>query len=129
MKKVQRPFHLSITHRKILETVRNLNQKRAFPTVEGVAKILNGVNDFETKNFSETSTFATLLSYRGRKLTAMVTNLHRRGYLFYVYEENDNSKFLKITTLGEAALLSHSDNEHKPYRRKEKKPIITILYK
>ena len=129
MKKSYRPFRISITHRKLLQTIHNLNQAKALPSVEGVAKILNGVVDRETKPFENTSTFGILLSYRGRKLTALVTNLARRGYLTYVYEEDDDRKYLKITPLGEATLISGETKSNQTYHRKEKTLKPTIIYK
>ena len=129
MKKPYRPFHISITHRKLLQTIHNLNQAKALPSAEGVAKILNGVVDRETKPFENSSTFGILLSYHGRKLTALVTNLARRGYLTYVYEEDNDRKYLKITPLGEATLSSGETKNAKTYNRKEKKIIPTIIYK
>ncbi|MDD4005631.1 MAG: hypothetical protein PHD98_00485, partial [Bacilli bacterium] len=92
MVKKRQLFRISITHLKVLETVRYLNKDNAFPSASGVAKILNGVNDEETKPFVKAETFATLLSYRGRKLTSLVTNLIRRNYLSYVFSDGDNQK-------------------------------------
>ncbi|NCA97402.1 MAG: hypothetical protein EOM77_04425 [Bacteroidia bacterium] len=129
MKKPYRVFKISITHRKLLQTIHNLNQAKALPSTEGVAKILNGILDQETKPFEKSSTFGILLSYHGRKLTALVTTLARRGYLTYVFEEDDNRKYLKITPLGEAALLSNETKSDEHYHRKEKKFTPTIIYK
>lgn len=129
MKKPYRPFHISITHRKLLQTIHNLNQAKALPSTEGVAKILNGVLDRETKPFEKSSTFGILLSYHGRKLTALVTNLARRGYLTYVYEDDSERKYLKITPLGEATLLNNDAGSAKSYHRKEKAIPPTIIYK
>lgn len=129
MKKTYRAFHVSITHRKLLETIHNMNLVKALPSAEGVAKVLNGVVDRESKPFEHTSTFGTLLSYRGRKLTALITNLARRGYLAYVFEDDNNRKYLRITPLGEAALATSEIKSKRPYRHKEKKTIPSIIYK
>ena len=124
-----RAFRLSITQLKILQTVADLNSRNAFPSVDGVAKIINGVNDQETKVFTQISTFATLLSYRGRKLSALVTSLYRHGYLTYIFEDNSNTKYLKITSHGLNTLNSTKIHSVKSYRRKEKKFKPTIIYK
>ncbi|MDD4154623.1 MAG: RQC domain-containing protein [Bacilli bacterium] len=129
MKNMVRTFRLSITQLKILQTVADLNSRNAFPSVDGVAKIINGVNDQETKVFTEISTFATLLSYRGRKLSALVTSLYRHGYLTYVFEDNSNTKYLKITSHGQNVLASTKIQSVNSYRRKEKKFKPTIIYK
>ena len=128
--KIRSPsFRISITHLKVLETIANLNREQAFPSVEGIAKILNGISDGETRKFSATSTFATLLSYRGRKLTSLVTNLVRRGYLSYLFEENSDVKFLKITDLGMATLILPEYAKKRVYKHKNKSDRRTILFK
>lgn len=129
MKKRSSPFRISITHLKILETVDYLNREKAFPCVEGIAKILNGVLDQETKIFAATSTFATLLSYRGRKLTAVVTNLVRRGYLTYVFADESDVKYLKITDLGKATLALPEYAKKRSFKAKKKNHSQTILFK
>ncbi|MFA7378197.1 MAG: RQC domain-containing protein [Bacilli bacterium] len=129
MVKKRQLFRISITHLKVLETVRYLNKDNAFPSASGVAKILNGVNDEETKPFVKAETFATLLSYRGRKLTSLVTNLVRRNYLSYVYTDGDNQKYLKITPLGEATLLSSQTKNKVSFVAKKKAHKKTILFK
>ncbi|MFA5421724.1 MAG: hypothetical protein WC344_02860 [Bacilli bacterium] len=129
MKKRSLSFHLSITHFKVLETVDNLNAKKAFPTVDGLAKILNGVIDSETKFFVDSSTFATLLSYHGRKLTALVTNLVRRGYLTYEYDDAGDDKFIKMTALGRSSLFSFQNDRSRPYKQRDRKAERTILFK
>jgi hypothetical protein len=129
MKKRSSSFRISITHLKVLETIENLNISKAFPSVEGIAKILNGILDSETKMFASTSTFATLLSYRGRKLTSLVTNLVRRGYLTYVFETDSNIKYLKITELGKATLAYPDLVRKRVYKAKKKIAPHTILFK
>lgn len=129
MVKNRQSFRIRVTHLKVLETVRYLNKDNAFPSVPGVAKILNGVNDQETKLFVNAETFATLLSYRGRKLTSLVTNLVRRNYLSYVYSDDDNQKYLRITPLGEATLLSFQTKHKVSFIAKKRSHKKTILYK
>ncbi|MFA7378351.1 MAG: hypothetical protein GX816_00950 [Erysipelotrichia bacterium] len=129
MVKNRQSFRISVTHLKVLETVRYLNKDNAFPSVPGVAKILNGVNDQETKSFVNADTFSSLLSYRGRKLTSLVTNLVRRNFLSYVYSDGDNQKYLKITPLGEATLLSAQIKNKVTFVAKKKPHKKTILYK
>ncbi|MDY0345011.1 MAG: hypothetical protein WCX85_02795 [Bacilli bacterium] len=129
MKNRSSSFRVSITHLKVLDTILNLNQENAFPSVEGVAKILNGVNDFETKAFSSSSTFATLLSYRGRKLTSLVTTLVRRGFLKYIYKENSNVKFLQITAFGKTTLFLPENAKKRNFKSKANKYKETIFIK
>jgi hypothetical protein len=122
-------FRLSPSHYKIIETVLNLNIASAYPSSDGIGKILGGIIDQETKPFEATSTFATLLSYRGRKLCSQITNLVRRGYLTYFFSVDDNGKYLKITDLGTATIAMSKKTLPSGYRRKEKKIKKTIVYK
>jgi len=128
MQKKYAEFHLSPSRLKILETVSNLNAKSDFPSAEGIAKILGGAADRETIPYESSSTFGTLLSYRGRKLCSHITSLVRRGYLSYLFVEGDTGRYLKITELGRSASAADLKDHHRPHKRKAKKSKPTILH-
>ena len=54
---------LTITHFKLLDTIKWLNDQGYYASNQGVYKITHGVYDKDTINFTGCPTFSTLVSY------------------------------------------------------------------
>ena len=106
---------------KILRTVYELNCKQFYPLSEGVYKILSGVDDEETKEYTYVSTYKTLISYNSKKVSRFIVMLLRYGYLEKIYDKSTDELYLKISDKGLVALLDYQ-KKHK-YKFKEKAPI------
>lgn len=115
-------FHLTVSHYKIMETIYELNKQSKYPTPKGVNNILGGKIDNETKQYSNLSTYGTLISYPGRKLCSYILNLVRREYLTYIYDKNSDGMYLRITEKGETELFLYT-RKH-PYSHKRKTPQV-----
>ena len=89
-------YPVNITHIKIMMTISLLNKEQLYPNVRGVEEILNGNND----KYDYLDTYMTLVSVKGRKLCSMITNLIRHKYLTYIYDDNSDDMYLKITDFG-----------------------------
>ena len=122
-------LEINITYIKILETVDNLNQMNAFPMVEGVKKILRGEEDFETLEYKDTSTFATLISLGNRTLCSDVKMLIRYGYLRNIYDEKSDKYYLSITLKGKETLEEYKSKHKVSYKKSKRKEKPTILKK
>ena len=122
-------FHLTVSHYKILETVLLLNQRNLYPTPKGVNNILSGAGDDESQSYKELDTFATLISFPGRKLCSYILNMVRREYLTYVYDKKSDGMYLKITPKGEMELITYNKKHkysHKKKRGTSKPQIVEI---
>lgn len=109
---------LVITHYKILDTVYELNKEGYYPLVEGVYKIVAGVDDEEMKDFSHLKTYSTLISYGSKKVARYVLMLQRRGYLEKVFHRDTNNLYLSITEKGISALNTYHKKHKTPYIKK-----------
>lgn len=127
MKKKAKTFHLTVSHFKILETVYLLNDKKAYPNAKGLNNILKGQVDLYTKDYVDLPTFATLISFCGRKMCACVLNLIKRNYLVYIYDDSCDDMFLQITIKGKEALFRFKDYYNKPYSKKTRIEKPTII--
>lgn len=119
MRKKVDQFRLTVSHYKILQTVDELNKKKLFPTARGVNNILMGKLDRETRKYADIKTYATLISFPGRKLCSYILNMTRRGYLGYIYDKNTDAMYLRITEKGEGELLHYEKKHKNSYRKKE----------
>lgn len=128
-RKTRNVFTLTVSHYKILQTVKELNEKDLYPSAKGVNNILSGALDEETRKYNEYSTYGTLISFPGRKLCSYILNMVRRGYLTYVYDENSDDMYLKITEKGEASLFTFNRRHKTSYKRKtpHKKAEIVLI--
>ena len=119
MRQKRDDFKLTISHFKILQTVDELNKIHLYPTSKGVNNILMGKLDRETRKYADIKTYATLISFPGRKLCSYILNMTRRGYLSYIYDKKSDAMYLRITEKGEGEIL-HYEKRHKSlYRKKE----------
>ena len=120
-KRNNKEFRLTVSHYKILQTIAELNKLNKYPTPNGVNNILSGKLDNETKQYMLVKTFGTLISFPGRKLCSYVTNMVRREYITYVYDEKSDAMYLKITTKGEGVVCDYERKHKKEYSKKTKK--------
>jgi len=122
MKKQSRStFHLTVSHFKILETLKELNDQKLYPTPKGVNNILMGKTDTETKKYIEIKTFGTLISFPGRKLCSYILNMVRRGYVGYIYDEKTDAMYLRITEKGEIELFTFEKRHKEEFKKKVSK--------
>lgn len=129
MTKKKSSFHLTVSHYKILETILLLNKRNLYPTAKGVNNILSGAPDDETQGYKDIDTFATLISFPGRKLCSYILNMVRREYLTYVYDEKTDAMYLKVTPKGEMTLFDYNRKHkysHKKKRGTSKPQIVEI---
>lgn len=112
-------FTLTVSHYRILETIKELNCKDLYPTPKGVNNILKGEIDDETIKYKDINTYATLISFPGRKLCSYILNMVRREYLTYIYDEKSDGMYLRITPKGDMTLFNYLKKHKYSYRKKE----------
>ncbi len=120
---------LTISHIKILLTVLELNDSKLYPTPKGVGNILSGHFDNETNKYTHIKTYATLISFQGRKLNAYINYLIKNKYLEEIYDPKTDALYLKITNKGEAESLLYLRTRKEDFPKKvikEKQEIVEI---
>ena len=111
---------LVITHYKLLDTIKWLNDQHLYASALGVHKIVHGDLDEDTVNLTECPTFSTLISFGSKKVARFLLALHRYGYIIKVYNRPTNALYLSITLKGRNALdLYHK--KHKGFYKKSTK--------
>ena len=104
---------LVITHYKLLDTVKWLNDIHLYATALGIHKIVHGDLDDETVTLTDCPTFSTLTSYGSKKVARFLLALYRYGYLIKVYDKPSNTLYLSITFKGREALeMYHKKHKH-----------------
>ena len=122
-------FRLTVSHYKILATIKELNDSNKYPTAKGVNNILMGKLDVETRQYIDIKTFGTLISFPGRKLCSYILNMVRRSYLTYIYDKKSDGMYLAITEKGEEELYTYQKKHKNDYKKKtphRKKEIVEI---
>ena len=120
---------LILTHFKILDTVKWLNDSHLYATQLGIFKIVHGDIDEDTVSLTDCPTFSTLTSYESKKICRYILALHRYGYLIKVFDRKTNVLYLSITLKGRDALeVFHKRHRggYKKTARKFKSQIIKI---
>ena len=120
---------LILTHFKILDTVKWLNDSHLYATTFGIFKIVHGDIDEDTVSITKCPTFSTLTSYGSKKISRFILALYRYGYLIKVYDKKTNALYLSITFKGREALeVFHKKHrgEYKKTAKKFKSQIVTI---
>jgi len=97
-------FKLIITHYKLLLAVKELNDCGFYPNSEGIYKMLTGVYDIDTQNFTANQTYGLLISYSQKRITRMLDMLVKRDFLRELYDPKTKNVFLQISDNGEDAL-------------------------
>ena len=117
-------YPVNITHIKIMMTISLLNKEQLYPNVRGVEEILNGNND----KYDYLDTYMTLVSVKGRKLCSMITNLIRHKYLTYIYDDNSDDMYLKITDFGQSFLDNYLSKHQTKLNKKVRVSRPNIVY-
>lgn len=112
---------LVITHYKLLDTIKWLNDKHLYATALGVHKIVHGDMDEDTIGLTHCPTFSTLISYGSKKVARFLLALHRYGYLIKVYDKKSNALYLSITLKGRQALELYHKKHKVNYKKGVKK--------
>lgn len=111
---------LTITHYKLLDTVKWLNDQHLYATALGIHKIVHGDIDEDTVQLAESPTFGTLISYGSKKVSRFLLALVRYGYLCKIYDKKTDELYLSITFDGREALEQYHKKHKKPYVKKKK---------
>lgn len=120
---------LTITHFKILHTVKFLNDQKLYPNQEGVYKILSGEKDEETEPLMEAPTFGSLISYSSKKVCHYILALNRYGYLAKIFDRESKELYLTLTEKGDIELFKFLKKHKNGYSKKKptlKKTIVKI---
>lgn len=118
---------LSITHYKILHTVKTLNDMKLYPKQEGVYKIVHGIIDEETESLQEAPTFGSLISYNSKKVSRYVLMLVRYGYLAKIFDRETKDLYLTLTGKGDVELFNYLQKHKGEYQKKKKQIKKTIV--
>ena len=108
---------LNLTHYKLLDTVKWLNDQHLYATQTGVYKIIHGDIDEDTVNLTNCPTFSVIVSYPSKKVMRFILALHRYGYLIKVYDKKSNELYLSITFKGREALEKFHKHHPQPYKK------------
>lgn len=118
---------LTITHFKILDTIKELNSRGMYPLSDGIYKIVAGVVDEETMDLMDLSTFGTLISFNSKKICRYLLMLKRYGYLNKIYNKKDDALYYALTNLGDISLMRYHKKHKRPYIKKKRVIKKTIL--
>lgn len=120
-------FELNQTYAKVLLTISELNKQSYYPLNEGVYKILVGIIDDETTQFSDLITFATLTSYSSKKICHLTLMLFKQSLIGKIFDPNSKTLYLRITEKGEELLNSYFKKHKKSFAKRKSKVIPTIV--
>ena len=118
---------LVITHYKILDTVKYLNDVHLYATALGIFKILHGDIDEDTLGLVDCPTFSTLISYGSKKISRFLLALYRYKYLIKVYDKKSNNLYYAITQLGRDSLEKFHKKHKGSYKKGTKKFVHEIV--
>ena len=118
---------LNQTYYKVLITIKALNDLHYYPLNEGIYKILVGVVDEETKQFVDLDCFGTLISFTSKKVCRLTMMLYRYGYLGRVFDTQTKKLYFSLTDKGIEATETFLRNHKKPFARRNKNVIPTIV--
>ena len=120
-------FELNQTYSKVLVTISELNKQSYYPLNEGVYKILVGILDDDTQQFSDLSTFATLTSYSSKKICHLTLMLFKQGLIGKIFDPNSKTLYLRVTEKGEEFLNSYFKKHKKSFAKRKSKVVPTIV--
>ena len=122
-------LEINLTHYKLLDTIKWLNDKHLYATALGVYKIIHGDIDEDTLPLMECPTFSVIISYGTKKICRFLLALYRYGYIIKVYDKPSNTLYYSITFKGREALEKFHKKHKGGYKKgvkKFKKQIIKI---
>ena len=120
-------FELNQTYAKVLLTISELNKQSYYPVNEGVYKILAGVIDDESAQFSDLATFATLTSYSSKKICHLTLMLFKQGLIGKIFDPKSKTLYLRVTDKGEEFLNSYFKKHKRTFAKKKSKVVPTIV--
>ena len=120
---------ISVRDFKILYTVLFLNDWRYYPSIKGVAKIINGILDEETEKLVNCPTFGSITSLSSRRLSFDVHRLVKEGYLEEEMDEENRIKILLITKDGKMAIDYFNKHHNLSLMRRKTKAVKTIIHR
>ena len=120
-------FELNQTYAKVLLTISELNKQSYYPLNEGVYKILAGIIDDETTQFSDLITFATLTSYSSKKICHLTLMLFKQGLIGKIFDPDSKTLYLRVTDKGEEFLNSYFKKHKNTFAKRKSKVIPTII--
>ena len=120
-------FELNQTYSKVLVTISELNKQSYYPLNEGVYKILAGILDDETEQFSDLITFGTLTSYSSKKICHLTLMLFKQSLIGKIFDPNSKALYLRITDKGEEFLNSYFKKHKKTFAKRKSKVVPTII--
>ena len=112
---------LTLTHYKLLDTIKWLNFKKLYPSQIGVYKVIHGTIDEDTFKITDCPTFSSITSYNGKKISRYLMILNRYGYIDKIYSEENKNYFLSINKNGLIALEEFHKKHRNPYKKAIKK--------
>lgn len=123
-----RELKLVITHYKLLDTIKWLNDQHLYASAIGVHKIVHGDLDEDTVKLTDCPTFSTLISYGSKKVARFLLALHRYGYVIKIFNKPTNALYLSITLKGRNALDAYH-KKHKGFYKKQTKKFKSEIVK
>lgn len=120
-------FELNQTYAKVLLTISELNKQSYYPLNEGVYKILAGIIDDETTQFSDLITFATLTSYSSKKICHLTLMLFKQGLIGKIFDPDSKTLYLRVTDKGEEFLNSYFKKHKNSFAKRKSKVVPTIV--
>ena len=112
---------LVITHYKLLDTIKWLNDKHLYATALGVYKIIHGDLDDDTISLVDCPTFSVITSYGSKKISRFLLALYRYGYITKIYDKSSNELYFSITFQGREALEKFHKKHKSSYKKVKKK--------
>lgn len=118
---------LTITHIKILHTIKFLNEQKLYPNQEGIFKILSGEKDEETESLMNCPTFGSLISYSSKKVCHYILALNRYGFVAKIFDRESKELYLTLTERGDLELFNYLRKHKNGYSKKKKNLKKTIV--
>ena len=118
---------LNQTYYKVLITIKALNDLHYYPLNEGIYKILVGVVDEDTKQFTDLDCFGTLISFTSKKVCRLTMMLYRYGYIGRIFDTQAKTLYFSLTDKGREVTESFLKNHKKPFARRSKNITPTIV--
>lgn len=118
---------LNQTYYKVLITIKALNDLHYYPLNEGIYKILVGVVDEDTKQFTGLDCFGTLISFTSKKVCRLTMMLYRYGYIGRIFDAQTKTLYFSLTDKGREVTESFLKNHKKPFARRSKNITPTIV--
>ena len=112
---------LNQTYIKVLVTLKELNELNYFPLNEGIYKILVGIVDEDTQEFTNLKSFGTLLSFSSKKVCRLTMMLYRYNYISRVFDTKTKKLYFTLTKKGESAANLYLLRHKKPFAKRKRK--------